>query len=165
MNIKLSVLVASLSVFMAASVHAHGIEGSLGYDDDNTDIIKFNCDTLDGVTIDHAFATVQDLLPVKKPQVNVKIAPWVGNHCGAFSSAEPDTTDDDGLASAEVEAPVAAVGGSFCVKVFKKAGNQNTNLGKKTADGAEDYEVDAGCGQEGVEDHAAPIFDRYIKNQ
>ncbi len=165
MNIKLSAIAVSLTTIMASSAFAHGIEGSLGHCKDSTDIIKFSCGTAEGVTVDHAFATVQDLLPVKKPEVNIKIAPWVGNHCGEFTDAAPDAVDDDGLASEEVETAMPAVGGAFCVKVFKKAGKQNDNLGKKTAEGLEDYEVDAGCGQEGVEDHAAPVFERYIKNQ
>ncbi|MDO9104078.1 MAG: hypothetical protein Q7U57_03865 [Methylovulum sp.] len=171
MCIKLSIFAVSLTALMAASAYAgdikplHGVAGSLGNGEDATDIIRFSCGTLEGVTVDHAFATIQDLDPVQKPELNIKIAAWTGSHCGSFSTAEPDTVDDDGLAGAEVEVGMPAVGGQFCLKVFKKPGRQNGATGHKTAYGAENYEIDTGCGQEGLEEHAEPIFDAYIKNQ
>lgn len=170
MSIKKTVLAASL-VLIASSAFAgdvkplHEFAGSLGNSPLAVDVMRFSCGSLAGVTIDHAVASIKDVVPEAKPQVNVKLAKWNGYTCTGWTNAVGDLIDDDADPSAEVEkSGIPAVNGKFCAMVYKTASNQNTGTGSKTASGAENYEIDVHCGQEGVADHPDPTLDGYFIN-
>ncbi|MDO9104079.1 MAG: hypothetical protein Q7U57_03870 [Methylovulum sp.] len=170
MKIKLAALAAFLSALIATAAVAGdikplhgGIAGSLGANPLAEDIVLYTCGKLPGLTIDHAAAAIQDLDPVAKPRLTVRIAKWSGSVCGVFAAAAGDPVDDDGIPGAEAVKPL--LGGNYCIKINKTAAKQNGATGPKSANGAENYELDTHCLQQGVEEHAASTFVRYIKNQ
>ncbi len=171
MSIKKTVLAASMALLTSSAFAGdvkplHGFEGSLGNSPLAVDIMRFSCGTpIAGVTVDHAHASVSDQFPEAKPRLNVMIAKWNGSTCVNWSTPAGDPLDDDGIPSAEKEVGgIPASGGKFCVMVFKTPDNQNAGTGSKTSYGAETYELDAACGQEGVEEHPEPILDGYFIN-
>ncbi len=170
MSIKKTVLAASMALLTSSAFAGdikplHGFAGSLGASPIAVDIMRFSCGSLEGVTVDHAAGAIQDLAPVAKPKLNIRIAKWNGYTCGAFSAAGVDPVDDDGLGGDEVEkSGIPAVNGKFCVMVYKTPDNQNSGTGTKTSYGAEEYEVDVHCGQEGSEEHPDPTLDGYFLN-
>jgi hypothetical protein len=170
MSIKKTVLAASMAL-LASSAFAgdvkalHGVEGSLGNSPLAVDIMRFSCGSLEGVTVDHAAASILDLEPVAKPKLNISIAKWNGSTCTGWTSIVGDPIDSDADASVEVEkGGIPAVNGKICVSVFKSPAKQNGATGSATSYGAENYELNVHCGQEGVEEHPDPILDGYFIN-
>lgn len=170
MSIKKTVLAASMALLTSSAFAGdikplHGIEGSLGNSPLAVDVFRVSCGApIAGVTVDHAHATIMDFEPVAKPRLNISIAKWNGSTCVNCTTPAGDPIDDDLGASAGVETAMPPVGGKFCVAVFKTPSNQNTGTGPKTSYGAENYEADVHCGQEGVEGHPDPEFDGYFLN-
>jgi hypothetical protein len=184
----LTILLAILSFLAADAVSAGPIKplhggflGALGSVATATDIIRFNCGTFPGITVNQARARVKDKSPVAQPAVNVQIAPYTAGACGAYTAAKKDDTsttgavqvygvntpDNNGVFSdwtATVVMP--AVGGQYCVKVSKTADNQNTGAGG-TAVGIENYEIDSHCEQAGAPplSHGASTNATYLQNQ
>ncbi len=172
MSFKKSVLAASMALLTSSAFAGdvkplHGVEGSLGSSPLAVDLFRVSCGApIEGVTVDHAAAAVTDLSPVAKPKVNIMIAKWNGSSCVNWTAPSGDAIDADLDPGAGVEVGgIPAVGGKFCVAVFKTPSNQNTGTGTKTSNGAENYEADLHCGQEGVEDlHPDPVVDGYWIN-
>jgi hypothetical protein len=171
MSIKKTVLAASMALLASSAIAGdvkalHGVEGSLGSSPLAVDIMRISCGTpITGVTVDHAHASINDLFPEAKPRLNVMIAKWNGSTCVNWTTPAGDPIDDDAVPSAEKEVGgIPAVGGKYCVAVFKTPDNQNTGTGSKTSYGAENYELETACGQEGVEEHPDPIVDGYFIN-
>lgn len=185
---NLTTLLAVLTVIAANAVSAGPIKPlhggfleDLGNAASSTDIIQFNCGAAPaGVTINQARARVKDKSPVAQPALNVQIAVYTGGACGAYTAAKKDDTSTTGAAQAyglnspdnnlifsDWTATVAmpAVGGKYCIKVTKTADNQNTGAGG-TAVGAENYEIDSHCEQNGVAAHnASTAVLPYIQDQ
>ncbi len=166
MSIKKTVLAASMALLTTSAFAGdvkplHGIEGSLGSSPLAVDLFRVSCGTpIAGVNVDHAHASIMDTFPEAKPRLNVMIAKWNGSACVNWTTPAGDPLDDDGIPSAEREVGgIPAVGGKYCVAVFKTPDNQNTGTGKKTSNGAENYELETACGQEGVEEHPDPVID------
>lgn len=169
MSIKKTVLAASMALLTSSAFAGdikplHGVEGSLGNSPLAVDIMRFSCGTMEGVTVDHASASIMDLAPEAKPRLNVMIAKWNGYTCTGWTTPAGDPVDDDIDASADVEKAMPAVGGKYCVAVFKTPDNQNAGTGSKTSYGAENYELNTHCGQEGVHDHPASTLDGHFLN-
>lgn len=169
MNVKKTVLAASMALLTSSAFAGdikplHGVEGSLGSSPLAVDILRLSCGTLPGVTVDHAAVAISDTFPEAKPQLNVRIAKWNGKTCVNWSNAAGDPVDDDGIPSADLEKAMPAVGGKYCLMVYKTPSNQNAGTGPKTSTGAENYELDTHCGQEGVEDHPESTVDGYFLN-
>jgi hypothetical protein len=186
----LTILLAIVSFLAADAVSAApkprhgGFIGSLGAGATATDIIRFNCGVWVGppaITINQARARVKDKSPVAQPAVNVQIAPYTAGACGVYTAAKKDDTSTTGAAQAYgVNSPdnngvfsdwtatvvMPAVGGQYCIKVFKTADNQNTGAGG-TAAGAENYELDSHCEDSAAAplNHSASTGAFYIQNQ
>lgn len=157
-----------------------GFNGSLGNAAAATDIIRFNCGApYPGVTINQARARIRDKSPVAQPAVNVQIAVYSGGVCGAYTVAKRDEAgqppsvpqaygvngpDNNLIFSDWTYIAMPAVGGQYCVKIFKTADNQNTGAGG-TAIGAENYELDSDCKQASNPNVNPPTGATYLQNQ
>ena len=162
-----------------------GITGALGDAATATDIYKCTCGAQPfGVTYSRAGARVTDLVPVAKPIVNVRIAPWLSasSTCGTYSTAKKDSINTaanpksgDGDVGANANPSpyaytaagsinIAAGNNMYCVKVNKTAGQQNNAALPTTAVGAENYSLDQHCEQNPTIPHNASTC-TLIQNQ